>query len=53
VSRKPLLVPVFAATRSSKASGERSPKLFWRASLSRKISEMIAVASADAMRVSG
>src|SRR4029077_4442843 len=47
-SRKPLLVPVFAATRFSKASGEFNPKLFCLASLSHKISVMIAVASSDA-----
>jgi len=48
-----LLVPVLAATRCSMANGERNPKLFCRASLSHKISVMIAVASGDAMRVSG
>ena len=53
VSRKPLLVPVFAATRCSNASGELRPKLFCLASLSDKISVIIAVASGEAMRVIG
>src|ERR1700730_5004216 len=52
-SRKPLLVPFFAATRSSNASGELKPKLFRRASLSHKISVMISAASVDTRRVIG
>src|ERR1700730_500950 len=52
-SRKPLLVPVFAAIRSSKAKGELRPKLFWRASLSHRISVIISVAAAEATRPMG